>query len=33
MSVEEAFGGIKEGKSDEWAGISRTRRDGAIHQH
>ena len=34
VSVDEAVGGIKEGRIDECAGIRRTRRDGAgCHQY
>jgi len=32
VSVDEAVGGIREGRMDECAGIRRTRRDGAIDQ-
>lgn len=32
VSVDEAVGGIKEGRLDECAGIRRTKRDGAFHQ-
>ena len=32
VSVDEAVGGIREGRRDECAGIRRTRRDGAVDQ-
>lgn len=32
VNVDEAFGGMREGRRDEYAGTRRTRRDGANHQ-
>ena len=32
VNVAEAVGGMRDGKSEEWAGTSRTRRDGADDQ-
>jgi len=32
VNVAEAVGGMRDGKSEEWAGTSKTRRDGATYQ-